>query len=43
MKFLATILLTAASFVTASAAGPIRVLYLGKEGTASPRHCAAVM
>lgn len=43
MKLLATLLLTAVSFATAHAAGPIRVLYLGKEGTPSSMHCAALM
>src|SRR5436190_1914441 len=28
---------------SASAAGPIRVLYLGKEGTPAPKHCALLM
>ena len=43
MKLLAPILLSVLAIATASAAGPIRVLYLGKDGTPSSRHCAALM
>ncbi len=42
MKLLFT-LLVAVSSAVAHAAGPIRVLYLGKEGTPAPKHCAALM
>jgi hypothetical protein len=43
MKLLATILVSLLAIAAASAAGPIRVLYLGKDGTPSSRHCAALM
>src|ERR1700683_3633913 len=43
MKLLGSILVSVLAIATASAAGPIRVLYLGKEGTPSSKHCAALM
>src|SRR3954466_2834664 len=43
MKRLLPLLLAALCSVTAHAAGPLRVLYLGKEGSPSTKHCAALM
>src|SRR5262245_41332275 len=43
MKILLSFLVAALVFVYAHAAAPPRLLYLGKEGKPSSRHCAALM
>jgi putative membrane-bound dehydrogenase-like protein len=43
MKLLCSLLFVVVLSLSARAGGPLRVLYLGKEGTPSARHCAVLM